>query len=404
MGTNANRLVVFEPFSAVTLLFSKRIRRTESMIAALDFSISPSLSNALDILRSLAAFLVVINHIGEALFLFDRDLNPLNLFFFQLLYLGHHSVMILFVVSGFLIGRAAFQSVSKGGVKIFDYGIDRITRIYVVLIPALLIGFVSDQILSNLFTGDAFDYVRQRTTILIFLGNIFGLQTIFVPTFGSNGPLWSLACELWYYFMFPSFLIAFLGKSLRSRLLGLIGFVAALSIVSDDIAHYAVIWCLGVACWLPTRALAPKWLGWSLLACFLATANNEYLWANGWGFPHIAGTALTVALIINSHRHDQSVKNDKHGLMAKFFAKFTYSLYLYHYPPLMIVLALLLNTQFVPFGQMGLKEAAATFGLLGVLYAYSYAWFWVTERNYRQFREIVRRKTAPLRAVFAPGP
>ena len=402
MGVFANRRMLFEPLAAVRLAISEKIRGTERGIGAMDFSISPSLSNALDILRSLAAFLVVINHLGEVLFLFDGDLDLFNLFAFQALYLGHHSVMILFVVSGFLIGRAAFQSVSRGGQRIFDYGIDRLTRIYVVLIPALIIGFVSDQILLNVYAGTEFDYVRERISVLSFLGNILGLQTIVVPTFGSNGPLWSLACELWYYFLFPAFLIALFGKSLRGRLIGLVGFLAALSIVSGDILHYAIIWCLGVACWLPNRALIPKWLGWSLLALFLASANNEILWANGWGFPHIAGTALTVALIINSHRHDRAAKRDKHGAISKFFAKFTYSLYLYHYPPLMIVLALLLKNAFVPFGHMGLKEALVTGGLLAALYAYSYLWFWLTERNYLRFRDFVRTRAAPLRAIFAP--
>ena len=340
MGAIVNRRSLFEPLGAAKSVISGRVRRIEREIGSLDLSISPSLSNALDILRSLAAFLVVVNHLGEVLFLFDKDLDLFNLFAFQFLYLGHHSVMILFVVSGFLIGRAAFQSVGSGGQKIFDYGIDRITRIYVVLVPALLIGYVSDQILLQVYAGSEFDYVQQRISFLIFLGNMFGMQT--------------------------------------------------------------VIWCLGVACWLPSRALIPKWLGWSLLALFLASANNEFLWANGWGFPHIAGTALTVALIINSHRHDRAVKRDKHGVISKFFAKFTYSLYLYHYPPLMIVLALLLKNDFTPYAHMGVKEAAVTTVLLVLLYAYSYAWYWLTERNYHHFRNFVRVKMAPLRAMFAP--
>jgi AcrR family transcriptional regulator len=41
-------------------------------------------------------------------------------------------------------------------------------------------------------------------------------------------------------------------------------------------------------------------------------------------------------------------------------------------------------------------------GLLVVLYAYGYALFWLTERNYLHFRDFVRMKAAPLRAVFAP--
>ncbi len=375
----------------------------EEGVASIDFSISPSLSNALDILRSLAAFLVVINHIGETLFVFEDNLNPFNLFVFQLLYLGHHSVMILFVVSGFLIGRAAIQAVGKGGVTIFDYAIDRTTRIYVVLIPALVFGLFSDWILINVSSGAEFDYVSQRMGVWIFLGNIVGLQTIYVPTFGSNGPLWSLACELWYYFMFPLFLVALFGASLRNRLIGLIALGASFCVVSDDILHYGSIWCLGVLCWFPRWPVLPKWLGWSLLIGLLASANNDYLWLNGWGFPHIVATSLSVALIINSHRHDRSAKKGLRLKISHFFAKFTYSLYLYHYPPLMIITALLLRNGFVPYGRIGAPEALLTLGLLFFLYAYSYALYWATERKYHRFRDYVKLKVAPLRAVFAAG-
>ena len=397
MGAQAHRRMLFQPLGAMKSATASALDMAKKQIAATDFSISPSLSRALDILRALAAFFVVTNHIGEALFVFEDHLDPFNLLMFQFLYLGHHAVMLLFVVSGFLIGRAAIQCFTTDKQKVFDYGVDRITRIYVVLIPALILGWGSDQILLTVSTGSEFDYVAQRTSFLIFLGNALGLQTILVPTFGSNGPLWSLACELWYYFMAPALLVALFGKSPRNRLIALAAFVGALFFVSDDILHYGVIWCLGVACWIPRRPWMPKWLAWGLLIGFLASANNEYLWANGWGFPHIFGTALAVALIINAHRHDRVTKKAMRPSLSKFFAGFTFSLYLYHYPPLMIVLALLVKTNFVPYGHMGVTEGLATLGLLGLLYAYSYALFWFTERKYYGFREFVRGKAALLR-------
>ena len=392
MGLKAHRPMSLKPLAVFRRVIMDRMQRSEQKLAIIDFSISPSLSNALDILRSAAALLVVLNHLGEGLFLFDKDLDLFNLFVFQILYLGHHSVMVLFVVSGFLIGRSAIQSVSLGGGKVFDYAIDRGARIYVVLIPALLIGFVSDQILIYVAAGPEFDYISSRLGLFVFLGNLFGLQTIFVPTFGSNGPLWSLACELWYYFMCPAFLIMLFGKSMRSRLLAMMGLITALGIASDEILLYAPIWCLGVLCWLPGRSLIPKWLAWSILGGFLSSANNEYLWAHGWGYLHIAGTALAVALILNCHRHDRSSRVLKRSAISSFFAKFTYSVYLYHYPPLMVILALILKDQFVPFDHFGLHEASATMGLLLFLYAYSYALFWLTERNYRPLRDCLRAK------------
>ena len=401
MEAHANRNVFFAPLGALQSAWSGGIRKIEKSIDSIDFSISPSLSSALDILRALAAFLVVANHVGEVLFQFDDHLDPFNLFIFQFLYLGHQAVMILFVVSGFLIGRAGVQCFTKNGQKVFDYGVDRITRIYVVLIPALIIGFVLDQILLQLHAGAEFDYVGQRTSWLIFLANLFGLQTVLAPTFGSNGPLWSLACELWYYFMFPVFLVMLFGSSPRRRLIAAAVFVAALFFISEDILHYGTIWCLGLVCWLPKRRLVPQWLAWTILVGFLATANNEALWANGWGFPHIVGTAVSVGLIINSHRHDRAPRKAKAYSISNFFAKFTYSLYLYHYPPLMIILALLLKNNFVPYHRMGVNEALEALALLIFLYVYSYALFWVTERKYYGFRDFVRAKAAPLRRLTA---
>lgn len=399
MGERTDHRMLFQPIDAMTSAASGVLAQAKKNIAATDFSISPSLSRALDILRALAAFLVVANHIGEALFVFEDHLDPLSLLMFQFLYLGHHAVMLLFVVSGFLIGRAAMQCFTTGKHKVFDYGLDRITRIYVVLIPALALGYVSDQILLAVSTGSDFDYVAQRTSWLIFLGNAVGLQTILVPTFGSNGPLWSLACELWYYFMAPAFFVALFGERLINRLIALAAFLAALFFVSEDILHYGVIWCIGVMCWAPRRPWLPKWLAWGLMIGFLATANNEYLWAHGWGFPHIFGTALTVALIINAHRHDRVTQKATRPSLSKFFAGFTYSLYLYHYPLLMIVLSLLMGNHFVPYGRMGVAEALATIGLLALLYVYSYGLFWLTERKYLAFRDFVRNKAAPLKRL-----
>ena len=58
----------------------------------------------------------------------------------------------------------------------------------------------------------------------------------------------------------------------------------------------------------------------------------------------------------------------------------------------LVILALILKDQFVPFDHFGLHEASATMGLLLFLYAYSYALFWLTERNYRPLRDCLRAK------------
>ena len=49
----------------------------------------------------------------------------------------------------------------------------------------------------------------------ILFSNIFFLQGIYTPTFGTDGALWSLANEFWYYLLFPLGLIALRSRAVR---------------------------------------------------------------------------------------------------------------------------------------------------------------------------------------------
>jgi hypothetical protein len=65
----------------------------------------------------------------------------------------------------------------------------------------------------------------------------------------------------------------------------------------------------------------------------------------------------------------------------------------------MILTALLVGHGFVPYGHVGAAQALEAIALLMVLYGYSYALFWLTERNYHQLRAFFRAKAAPLRSA-----
>ena len=45
--------------------------------------------------------------------------------------------------------------------------------------------------------------MQNELTARNFFGNLFYLQTIVCHSYGSNGPLWSIANEFWYYVLFP---------------------------------------------------------------------------------------------------------------------------------------------------------------------------------------------------------
>jgi peptidoglycan/LPS O-acetylase OafA/YrhL len=99
------------------------------------------------------------------------------------------------------------------------------------------------------------------------IGNYAFLQGIYVPTFGSNGPLWSLANEFWYYIAFP-FLVCALWPRLSAaqRLLNVLLLIAILAFVHPQIALMGLIWLMGVAIhYLPPLPIGiPFVLRWSI--------------------------------------------------------------------------------------------------------------------------------------------
>jgi len=83
-----------------------------------------------------------------------------------------------------------------------------------------------------------------------FLGNLMQLQTIVVSSFGSNGPLWSLANEWWYYVAFGLFMMAYGSGPVLVRF-AMVGAIVAMMIVLPlNISLWLVIWGVGVgAAW-----------------------------------------------------------------------------------------------------------------------------------------------------------
>ena len=169
-------------------------------------------SHFLDLSRAASAFLVLIGHIHMVLFV---DIEKSKLFsvgsFFNFISsYAHQAVIVFFVLSGFLVGRSAINSISENSEKkLKHYFLDRITRIYVVLIPVLFFTLAVDMV-SLGFDSTASGAIEARSTLPVFIGNLFFIAGYILPLgVGSNGPLWSLAYEFWYYALFPICLLIF---------------------------------------------------------------------------------------------------------------------------------------------------------------------------------------------------
>src|ERR1700675_494071 len=178
-------------------------------------------SDSLDLIRAVAAFAVMFGHLRTFFFVDFQHLShkswPLEALYFFAGF-GHQAVIVFFVLSGFLISSTVIRSHVLGKWSWRDYAINRATRLYVVLVPGLLLGFFWDRLGSWLFAAQGI-YAHslrdlgpavplKNLTLGTLLGNLLFLQTIICDTFGSNGPLWSLANEFWYYVLFPVALCA----------------------------------------------------------------------------------------------------------------------------------------------------------------------------------------------------
>jgi peptidoglycan/LPS O-acetylase OafA/YrhL len=96
----------------------------------------------LDLIRGIAALAVFAGHLRIICFR-DVDISTLDLLgkgVFFLTGFGHLAVILFFVLSGFLIIKSIDESVIKKQWSVKTYGQNRLFRLWIVLIPCLLLG------------------------------------------------------------------------------------------------------------------------------------------------------------------------------------------------------------------------------------------------------------------------
>lgn len=166
-------------------------------------------------MRAVSAIIVMLGHLRAALLPEFGELVDAS-YLTQAVYfvsgMGHQAVLVFFVLSGYFVGGSVLRQ--SGGFDVLDYAVARLSRLWVVLLPALILTMVLDAMLLawwphvlDLAHIESWrciphDGLLQHDWVTLW-GNVLFLQTVYVPIFGSNGPLWSLAYEAWYYLLFP---------------------------------------------------------------------------------------------------------------------------------------------------------------------------------------------------------
>jgi peptidoglycan/LPS O-acetylase OafA/YrhL len=366
----------------------------------------------LDLIRGVSAVAVLLYHL-RGLFFVDFPFLARKSLFVTAIYAitgyGHQAVIVFFVLSGYFIGTSVMESVGMMKWSWRTYLVSRLTRLQLVLFPALVLGALWDRIGMSIsqatplyfdalykFNGPS---VALRSTIPVFLGNLFFLQSINFPVFGSNGPLWSLSYEFWYYIVFPALILmaaSWTGPRLRILYAGLL--IILLWFIGPQVSLYFPIWLAGVLAGRLQRTSNHKLsssglfiIGGVVFLASLAWCRTHRLYSD-LVTDYIVGIcfALWLYTLLLGSRDDVSVA---YANAAKKLAGFSYTLYLTHFP-LLLLLRGLIN----PHGnwQPDLLHVAYAMGIATLALAYAYGVAGITEARTADVRRVLLRPEASL--------
>lgn len=340
----------------------------------------------LDYIRGLAALFVVLGHTRGAYFESFHNLLPayqtlITKTFYAFTRIGHQCVIVFFVLSGFLVGGLSLKNFLEGNLSLKDYFSKRITRIYIVVIPTLIIGGY-----LNYITG-----LTNNLEIEYFFGNLFHLQTVFFPTYGSNGPLWSLANEFWYYTIFMTIIFYF--KKIRNKNMAIILSITTFSFfayIMPNIIAYLMIWILGLI--IPFLKNRLPRLNDYIYLIFKFSFIPLIIIFNIYG-GYISDlifafyTAILLTYMIKKNKHVKSYMP-----LIK-LSKFSFSLYAIHYPVFLYILYLSSGfLSFQRYNYLNLENLLGYVLINIVVLIFSYVFYLLFEKHTTSLRYYLNKK------------
>lgn len=316
---------------------------------------------------------------------------------------GHQAVIVFFVLSGYLVGGGTLRAWQRGLWTWREYAIQRLTRLWMVLLPALLLTVLLDRVGIALF-GFGGIYggpigqdsiprdILSRLDSKTFFGCLLFLQNVFTKTLGSNSPLWTLSYEFWFYIAFPSCLgVASSRLSLRARFVYMALLISIGVLVGPKIISYYFIWLMGASLQLVPKTLTQRVaerLTLPALLLFLAAAGM-LLVAQIQVFESdlIEGAAFWVFCYVILHNYAPAKRSLYKGLSNR-LSDMSYSVYLTHQPILTFLCAALMS-QWMPWSLNVLHLMNFTL-VLAAAFCIMYSFYWSFERRTEFVRTALR--------------
>jgi len=380
---------------------------------------------ALNALRTVAAVLVVVYHLRTLLFA-DRAAAGGGAgtdVLYAVTNLGPAAVLVFFVLSGYWVGGSVLAAFRQERFRWAGYATARLSRLWIVLVPAVALTAVLDHLglallgHTSIYGGDPAYHrtvpagdLAERLDPLTALGNVGFLQTIAVPTYGTNASLWSLAYEAAFYAIFPLALYAWKGRGgTPARILNAVLLLAVCALAGPAVLMYLPVWLMGagVALFRPAisarlarlrplaltsaRTLAAIALAAAMAATQAAYSNRNVLLL-------AAATTVLLILLVEDVRWTGLPGRVLDGLSR--YAESSYSLYAVHLPIAALIAALLAPQaahRWEPTPAHWLALTALTAALIGAGWLFA----WATERHTARLRALL---DAVLRSVTRHAP
>lgn len=213
------------------------------------------MNRALEAVRGLAAFLVVLSHCRlfsyrEAQIPITGRSLPEKLLLIPTSF-GRESVATFFVLSGYLVGGQVVRQLRSHRFDAVTFLIKRLSRFWVVLLPGLAFTAALDRVSRALFSTDVpFHQGLGRSGFGTLMCNVALLMDNRCQPYGTDDSLWSLGYEFWFYLVFAAAGVAVFAAARRTWGLAAIAAVALLACVSiygPYLLWLIPAWLMGVA-------------------------------------------------------------------------------------------------------------------------------------------------------------
>ena len=300
----------------------------------------------LDVARGLAAIAVFIAHLGDVFFY--RLIGPHHIVAQSLSVLARHAVLIFFLMSGNLITRSIVQKVHRNGsFDIVEYCAARVARIYPPLLGAIAV-CIGVWLLLRYFhlPGSAVpfglpgDVYRVRDNFTLSIGDLVYALTMRGGLLQADGPLWSLYIEFQVYVVAMAAAALWRGRWLARIVSYLLALICLRFLIGQ--LFFVLVWAFGAvtALWIAPRQILLAGAAAATSAILISLFVAPSLFSSG--MDRLDGEALQLICCI-PYAALLFYLRPAAPLYPRWLiatGNFSYSLYVVHFPLLMLALSL----------------------------------------------------------------